>query len=210
MPIQSRQRRTESWRRVRGPPLADSPATVTESPPTGEALLPEATEWKPGSGDVTAPQAQSDAEWTPSPRPDVLVVEDDEDEVRIIQRAIRRNGLESRFKILSTGEDALDYLHASLSEESGRHSALPKVVMLDLKLSGIGGEEVLRQIRADEKLRALPIVIVSSSRSERDVRDCYRLGANSFVRKHRGQEAPGEHVLVIARYWLDFNQPSPS
>jgi two-component system, response regulator len=196
---------------VRERPLADdSPSTVQEIPPDLAHDLAATTEWEPPSGDSTEPQAQPDAGGALEPRPDVLVVEDDEDEVRIIQRAIRRKGLESRFKIMHTGEDALDYLHALASNEGSTHASLPKLVMLDLKLTGIGGEEVLRQIRADERLHALPIVIVSSSRSERDIRDCYRLGANSFVRKHCGHEAPGEHVLVIARYWLDFNQPSPS
>lgn len=210
MPIHTRQRTPRNWRRVRERPFADSPATVEELPLPTLQDQAGSTEWEPAGDDFTAPQVQPDVEGTLEPRPDVLVVEDDEDEVRIIQRAIRRNGLESRFKILPTGEDALDYLHASVSNEGGSHPALPKVVMLDLKLTGIGGEEVLRQIRADERLRALPIVVVSSSRSERDVRDCYRLGANSFVRKHGGHETPGEHVLVIARYWLDFNQPAPS
>jgi two-component system response regulator len=136
-------------------------------------------------------------------RPDVLVVEDDEDEVRFIRRAIRRNGVESRFKILPNGEDALEYLE-------GRERTMPKLLVLDLDLPRLHGHEVLRRVRADERLRELPVVIVSSSRSDRDVRECYRLGANSFVPKSCGHKSPGEHILVIARYWLEFNRPIPA
>jgi two-component system, response regulator len=198
-----------NWDRVREGPLVGTPSTAQEM--GGAAtLIPPGSSEKASDAEVVTPQLQSDGGSAPDRRPDVLVVEDDEDEVRIIQRAIRKSGLESRFKILPTGEDALEYLRTSASSESERRPNMPKLVMLDLKLSGIGGQEVLRQIREDERLHNLPIVIVSSSRSERDVRDCYRLGANSFVRKHRGYGSPGEHVLVIARYWLDFNQPALS
>ena len=142
------------------------------------------------------------------PRPDVLVVEDDEDEVRIIDRAIRRHGMESRFKIVRSGEDALVYLHQTVGAEEIRGPPRMRVVILDLGLTGIGGQEVLRRVRADEKLCTIPIVVVSSSRSERDVCECYRLGANSFVSKHPGLEPPGERVVEIARYWLELNQPA--
>ena len=137
--------------------------------------------------------------------PDVLVVEDDDDEVAIISRAIRRHGLASRFKIVRSGEDALAYLAGTNeSDDSGR----PKVVLLDLKLGGIDGHEVLRRIRASEVTCTIPVVILSSSRSSDDLCKCYRLGANSFVTKPTRAEHPGEHVLEIARYWLELNRPA--
>ena len=131
---------------------------------------------------------------------DVLVVEDNEDEQRIVRRALLRDGLEGRVQFVNSGEAALDYL----DRERPR---LPKLILLDLRLSGIDGHEVLRRIRADESLRTIPVVIVSSSVSESDISQCYRLGANSFVPKRYDRGAPGEYVVQTAHYWLDLNRP---
>jgi CheY-like chemotaxis protein len=140
------------------------------------------------------------------PKPDVLVVEDDEDEVGFISRALRRHGMTSRFKIVRSGEEALAYLESTSRGES-RRAVRPKVVLLDLKLTGIGGREVLQRIRAHDDLCTIPVVILSSSLSAEEVCDCYRLGANSFVAKPARSEHPGDHVLEIAHYWLDLNRP---
>ena len=200
--------------RQKAPRSAVPPATVQELSHTGFARRPSRTGSDPEWKVVQAPQTQpvGGAGSVPNdPAPDVLVVEDDDDEVRIIRRAIKRSGMESRFKIVRSGEEALEYLRAIAGRETHHGPPRLKVVILDLKLSGIGGQEVLRLVRADEKLRALPIVIVSSSRSQRDLSECYRLGANSFVSKHHGLEHPGDHVIAIARYWLELNRPvSPS
>ena len=158
---------------------------------------------------LTDPRARADIGGIRDPHPEVLVVEDDDDEVRILSRAIHRHGMDSLFKIVRSGEDALEYLRAAAASDSKSATHRPKVVILDLKLSGIDGQEVLRQVRADEKLCSLPVVIVSSSRKDRDVCECYRLGANSFVTKPQGREHPGDHVVEIAHYWLDLNRPAP-
>jgi len=166
----------------------------------------------PRSEREAVPETRSvdDGETPADPRPDVLVVEDDEDELRIIDRAIRRHGMESRFKIVRSGEDALSYLRPSAGSEERGEAPRPKVVLLDLKLGGIGGQEVLRRVRADDRLCTLPIVVVSSSRDENVVSDCYRLGANSFVPKQPGLEYPGDRVVEIARYWLELNRTVPA
>lgn len=136
---------------------------------------------------------------------EVLVVEDDEDEIVIICRAIRRHGVSSRFKIVRSGEEALDYL-GSVREEGEPGAHRPKVILLDLQLSGIGGQEVLRKIRASGVLCTIPVVILSSSRSSEELCECYRLGANSFVSKPVKSDHPGEHILEIARYWVELNR----
>ena len=143
----------------------------------------------------------------PGAKPQVLVVEDDEDEVRIIARALRRHGMTSLFKIVRSGEAALEYL-AEDSKGADAHGTPPKVILLDLKLSGINGREVLRRIRAHDDLCTIPVVILSSSTSADDRCECYRLGANSFVAKPAAGDHPGDHVLEIARYWLDLNRPA--
>lgn len=146
-------------------------------------------------------------EATSSPKPEVLIVEDDDDEVRFITRAIQRHGMSSRFKIVRSGEAALEYLE-STARADPRAPPAPRVVLLDLKLSGIDGSEVLRRIRAHDDLCTIPVVILSSTSSADEICNCYRLGANSFVAKPAGSAEPGAHVLEIARYWLDLNRPA--
>jgi len=146
-----------------------------------------------------------------NPDPDVLVVEDDDDEVRFITRAIQRDGTAGRFKIVRSGEEALEYLDSASHGDAHSKRApkpLPKVVLLDLKLSGIGGAEVLRHMRADAALRTIPVVILSSTSNEEEICNCYRIGANSFVSKPARSENPGAHVPQIARYWIDLNRPA--
>ena len=144
-----------------------APATVKEGSSLPADRPARISAWDEAREDLTQARPRREADGTTAPRPEVLVVEDDEDEVRIIHRAIHRHGMDSKFKIVRSGEEALEYLRASAGREVHHGPPRLKVVILDLKLSGIGGQEVLRLVRADEKLRALPIVIVSSSRSVR-------------------------------------------
>jgi CheY-like chemotaxis protein len=98
---------------------------------------------------------------SPDRSADVLIVEDDDEEVRFIARAIQRHEVANRFKIVRSGEEALDYLESTSLEKRG--PAPPKVVLLDLKLSGIDGREVLRRMRADRGLSTIPVVVLSST-----------------------------------------------
>jgi CheY-like chemotaxis protein len=143
----------------------------------------------------------------PPPKPEVLIVEDDEDEVRFITRAIQRHGVPSRYKIVRTGEAALEYLESTARHDQ-RSPPAPKVVLLDLKLTGMDGSEVLKRIRAHDELCTIPVVILSSTSSADEICACYRSGANSFVAKPARSENPGSHVLEISRYWLDLNRPA--
>jgi CheY-like chemotaxis protein len=139
-------------------------------------------------------------------QPDVLLVEDSDDDVWVTRRAFQRHHMGDRLALASTGEEALRYLRSSIETGNG-HPTLPRVVFLDLNLPGMRGLEVLKQMRADERMRLIPVVVLSSSSRDSDIQDSYRLGANSFVSKRYGQVLPGEYVVEIARYWLDLNQP---
>ncbi len=141
-----------------------------------------------------------------NPRPEILLVEDSEDDAWIARRAFRRHRMEQCLVLVRSGEEAIQYLR-SCADPEGRGHPRPRVVFLDLDLPGIHGCAVLEEMRADEQLRKIPVVIVSSSTSDADVRRCYRLGANSFVVKRYGQPQPGEYVVEMARYWLDLNEP---
>jgi two-component system response regulator len=133
-------------------------------------------------------------------RADVLLVEDDSNDVAVALRALHRHSLGTRVKVLRDGAELLDYL-----EHSERHNP-PKLILLDLKMPRLDGRAALRELRTRETTRHVPVVVVSSSSQQRDVRDCYELGANSFVVKQFDPYAPGEYLVSTVRYWLDMNE----
>jgi CheY-like chemotaxis protein len=136
----------------------------------------------------------------------VLLIEDSIDDAWVARRAFRRHHIDDSLTIFGSGEDALTYLRSCGTTES-ESPPCPRVILLDLKLPGIRGHEVLRQIREDEHLKLIPVVVVSSSENDRDVNESYRLGANSYVRKQYGQPQPGEYLVTIVQYWLQSNLP---
>lgn len=137
---------------------------------------------------------------------DLLLVEDNASEVIVALRAFRLHGLEHRVKVLRDGAEALDYLTGERDEYGGEPPPLPKVVLLDLRMPRVDGRSVLIRMRADERMREVPVVIISSSQARRDILDCYRMGANSFIVKTVDANRPGEYLVDVARYWLDLNR----
>lgn len=133
-------------------------------------------------------------------RADLLLIEDDPNDAEVARRAFQRSGLEGRITVVGDGESALARVH------DGEPNALPSVIFLDLKLPGLNGWDVLRQLRADGRTKNLPVVVVSSSNRESDVRESYRMGANSFLVKRYQREQPGQYLVEAARYWLDLNR----
>jgi CheY-like chemotaxis protein len=136
-----------------------------------------------------------------SERADILLVEDDPNDVEVARRAFRRSGLADRVAVARDGEEALARVR-----DGGNGWRLPRVVFLDLRLPGLNGWDVLRRLRADERTRDLPVVIVSSSSRESDVRESYRAGANSFLVKQYQRERPGQYLVDAARYWIELNR----
>jgi CheY-like chemotaxis protein len=132
--------------------------------------------------------------------PDLLLVEDDPNDVEVALRAFRLHAIGDRVMVLRDGVELVEYLFAS----AGRRPA-PKAILLDLKMPRMDGRSALREIRAHEWTRHIPVVIVSSSRREREVRECYALGANSFVVKELDPWSPGDYLVRAARYWLETN-----
>lgn len=134
-------------------------------------------------------------------RPDILLVEDNADEVDLAMRVLAKELPRCRVTRAKDGVEALDYL------ARGDLKAFPRVIFLDLKLPRLNGQELLRVLKTDTKTRNIPVVVMTSSREQRDVIDCYALGANSYIVKPIDFR---EYFLVIssiARYWLTFNQP---
>jgi two-component system response regulator len=138
----------------------------------------------------------------------ILLVEDTEDDIELTRRALKKNNLTNPLVIARDGQEALDYL---LGDGTGGQTGddLPAIILLDLKLPKIDGLEVLRRLRAQQRTRLIPIVILTSSREERDLVEGYTNGANSYIRKPVDFEQFSEAVRQLGLYWLVLNEPPP-
>ncbi|HEU4990378.1 MAG: response regulator [Gemmatimonadota bacterium] len=139
----------------------------------------------------------------------ILLVEDNPDDRDLTLRAFARSNITNEIVTVSDGVEALDYLFAQGAYADRAASAQPAVVLLDLKLPRLGGLEVLRQLRDDERTRLLPVVILTSSREERDLVEGYRLGANSYVRKPVDFTEFLDATRQLGLYWLLLNEAPP-
>ena len=139
----------------------------------------------------------------------ILLVEDNPDDELLTLRALKRNHIANEVDVVRDGAEALEYLFATGMYAGRAPEDLPQVVLLDLKLPKIDGLQVLQRIRADERTRLLPVVILTSSDEERDIVESYRLGANSYVRKPVEFEQFVEAIRQLGLYWLVLNRPPP-
>jgi two-component system, response regulator len=139
----------------------------------------------------------------------ILLVEDDARYEALILRALRKSGLPNEVVVKRDGVQALDYLLGQGQGAARKPLDLPFVLLLDLKLPKIDGLEVLRRIRADVRIRFLPVVILTSSDEDQDRLDGYSLGANSYVRKPVEFTRFASTVQRLGEYWLSLNEPPP-
>lgn len=140
----------------------------------------------------------------------ILLVEDNPDDEALTLRAFRKNNIRNEVVVARDGAEALDYLFAR-GQYAGRNAAdLPQVVLLDLKLPKVDGIEVLRQVRGDPRTRMLPIVVLTSSKEDRDLSECYRLGCNSYVRKPVDFDQFINAARQLELYWLLLNETPPA
>jgi two-component system response regulator len=137
----------------------------------------------------------------------ILLVEDNPDDEALTQRALRKNNIANPVVVARDGAEALDYLFAR-NQYAGREvTDWPAVVLLDLNLPKVGGLEILKKIRTDERTRAIPVVVLTSSKEEEDVAASYGLGVNGFVRKPVEFLQFIEAVKQIGLFWLLLNEP---
>lgn len=139
----------------------------------------------------------------------ILLVEDNPDDEALAMRALRKSNLVNDIVVARDGVEALDYLFGTGTYEGRDTSAMPTLILLDLKLPKIDGLEVLRRIRADEKTKHLSVVALTSSSEEQDMIDSYDLHVNSYVRKPVDFNQFAEAVSQVGLYWLVLNEPPP-
>jgi CheY-like chemotaxis protein len=136
----------------------------------------------------------------------ILLVEDKQYDVEITLEALAEQNLANDVIVARDGEEALDYLHQRGKFE-GRQDGNPAVILLDLKLPKVGGLEVLREVKSDDKLKHIPVVVLTSSREERDVVESYALGVNAYVVKPIAFEAFVDAVKGLGLFWAILNEP---
>ncbi len=136
----------------------------------------------------------------------VLLVEDNEDDAQLAQRAFRRADLKATLELVRDGAEAMEYLEAR-----GRYlgKAVPALVLLDLKLPLLDGHEVLHRIRHNGRTRRLPVIVLTSSIEESDVGRSYDEGVNSYLRKPVQFDSFVDAAKDLGHYWLSLNQPPP-
>jgi two-component system, response regulator len=138
---------------------------------------------------------------------DILLVEDNPQDAELTIRALKKHNLANRLFAVEDGAEALDFILCRGKYKDRNLSNPPKVVLLDLKLPKVNGLEVLRMLRQNDATRSLPVVIVTSSREDPDIKAAYALGANSYVVKPVDFDAFSEAVSNLGLYWLLVNQP---
>jgi len=138
--------------------------------------------------------------------PEILLVEDSQEDVDLTLHTLRREKLANKIFIVRDGEEALDFLfcRAAFADRSFDH--YPKLVLLDLKLPKVNGMQVLQQLKNDPRTKSIPVVILTSSKEERDLIDSYNLGANSYIQKPVDFEQFRKTVKNMGLYWLVTNQ----
>ena len=137
----------------------------------------------------------------------ILLVEDRQDDIDLTLRSLKENKITNKVDVVRDGAEALDYIFAKGAYSLRNIEDLPSVILLDIKLPKIDGIEVLKRLRADERTKPLPVVILTSSREESDLINGYKFGCNSYVRKPIEFEEFSKAIKELGLYWLLLNEP---
>lgn len=139
----------------------------------------------------------------------ILLVEDNKKDQALILRALQKGGIKNRIDVVEDGAEALEYLFDANRSDEGKGRELPVLILLDIMMPKVDGHQVLRAIRADERTKMLPVVILTSSDEERDIIEGYSEGANGYVQKPVIYQDFMETVKNIGLFWLLSNTPPP-
>jgi CheY-like chemotaxis protein len=138
----------------------------------------------------------------------ILLVEDNPNDAELTLMGLAKHNLANEIAVAYDGVEAIDYLYRQ-GKFAGRPEGNPVVILLDLKLPKVDGLEVLRKIRADEQLKMIPVVVLTSSREEHDIIECYKLGANAYVVKPVNYDEFMDVVKSLGSFWAIVNEPPP-
>lgn len=138
---------------------------------------------------------------------EILLVEDNPSDAELTLRAMKKNNLGNKVTHLKDGAEAIDYLFGQGQYKNRDVQHQPKVILLDLKMPKVDGIEVLRKVKADDRTKSIPIVVLTSSSEDPDVKTCYNLGANSYIVKPVGFDNFTKTVAELGFYWVLMNQP---
>lgn len=144
---------------------------------------------------------------SPSESVEILLVEDDQHDLELTLRAFHRSKLANQIAIARDGAEALDFIFCTGAFSHRRPTDQPKVILLDLKLPKVDGLEVLRRIKQDPRTRGIPVVIMTSSKEQKDIVESYQLGVNSYIVKPVDFGQFSAAVQQLGFYWLLLNQP---
>ena len=140
---------------------------------------------------------------------EILLVEDNPDDVELALFALKKNNFANTIHVERDGEEALDFLFCRGVHGERSFDTPPKVVLLDLKLPKVDGLEVLRALKSDSRTKAVPVVVMTSSKQQRDMVEGYKLGVNSYIQKPIDFAEFREIIRQLGYYWLIINQPPP-
>jgi two-component system, response regulator len=138
---------------------------------------------------------------------EIVLVEDNPDDAGLTIRALKKQNLANNLVHLKDGEEALNFFFSQGEYKDKPLSKTPKVVLLDLKMPKINGLEVLQKIRADERTKTIPVVVLTSSNEDPDIKECYKLGVNSYIVKPVGFDDFTKVVAELGFYWMVLNRP---
>ena len=140
---------------------------------------------------------------------EILLIEDNASDEKLTVLALQRSGIANVVVVARDGAEALDYLFGTGIHHGRDLSRLPQLILLDLNLPRMGGLEVLRRMRADERTKFLPVVVLTSSKEDEDVVGSYSLGANAYVRKPVDFVQFADAAKTLGFFWLLMNEPAP-
>lgn len=138
---------------------------------------------------------------------EILLVEDNPRDVELTLHALKKNNISNHIHVVRDGEEALDFIFATGPYSNRDVSDRPRIILLDLKLPKVDGLEVLERIKSDPDTRVIPVVVLTSSREERDIVQSYQLGVNSYIVKPVDFEQFTQAMQQLGMYWLLLNQP---
>ena len=138
---------------------------------------------------------------------EILLVEDNMGDAELTIRALKRRNLANRLVHLENGADALDYIFAEGIYSERNMENIPRIILLDLNMPKVGGIEVLRRLKADDKTNEIPVIVLTSSNEDPDIKTCYKLGVNSYVVKPVDFDSFAKVVGQLGLYWFLLNEP---